>query len=193
MKKLTILCDADDTVENLLIHWIAELNKRYGLNIQKEDVHSWNLSDTYSMLKPEQVYEPIYRKEFWKQITPMEDSSYYMQKLIQDGHDLYIVTAANFETSDAKVARLLELFPFMSWKKIIAAYHKQMIRGDVLIDDGVHNLVNGQYYKILFHQPHNASIDEKQYGITRVRSWKEIYRIISDIVSDKSKGDDEYE
>ena len=36
--------------------------------------------------------------------------------------------------------------------------------GDVLIDDGPHNLVNGPYFRILFDQPHNRGIDEKKYG-----------------------------
>lgn len=33
MKKLTILFDADDTVENLSDCWIAMLNERYGTSV----------------------------------------------------------------------------------------------------------------------------------------------------------------
>ena len=55
MKKLTILFDADDTVENLSDCWIAMLNERYGTSVTPEDVHSWDISLafptlTYSMM-----------------------------------------------------------------------------------------------------------------------------------------------
>ena len=44
MKKLTILFDADDTVENLSDCWIAMLNERYGTSVTPEDVHGWDIS-----------------------------------------------------------------------------------------------------------------------------------------------------
>ena len=39
MKKLTILCDADDTIINLLPHWLSKINRMYGRAVRKEDVH----------------------------------------------------------------------------------------------------------------------------------------------------------
>lgn len=188
MRSLTILCDADDTIEHLLPHWLADLNQTYHKNVKPEDVRFWNLALAYPDLTPEQVFEPIYTKSFWEKITPMEDSQYYLKRLIKDGHKVYILSAANFETSDAKVEKLLKLFPFLDWTKIILAYDKQMIQGDVLIDDGIHNLKGGQYQKLLFHQPHNAEIDETQYGAIRVHSWKEIYEWISRFAKEDEGG-----
>ena len=39
MKKLTILFDADDTVENLSDCWIAMLNERYGTSVTLSLIH----------------------------------------------------------------------------------------------------------------------------------------------------------
>lgn len=36
MKRLTILCDADDTIQELTVHWLAELNKKYNYNVKKK-------------------------------------------------------------------------------------------------------------------------------------------------------------
>lgn len=36
MKSLTILCDADDTIQELTVHWLAELNKKYNYNVKKK-------------------------------------------------------------------------------------------------------------------------------------------------------------
>ena len=38
MKKLRILCDADDTIQELTIHWLAELNNKHNCNVKKEDI-----------------------------------------------------------------------------------------------------------------------------------------------------------
>ena len=55
---------------------------------------------------------------------------------------------------------------------------KQLIRGDVLIDDGIHNLEGGAYKKILFTAPHNRHYDAEAHGMTRVNNWEEAVRII---------------
>ena len=56
MKKLTILFDADDTVENLSDCWIAMLNERYGTSVTPEDVHGWDISLAFPTLTKEQVF-----------------------------------------------------------------------------------------------------------------------------------------
>ena len=61
---------------------------------------------------------------------------------------------------------------------MIITGRKQMIRGDVLIDDGIHNLEGGQYRKILFTAPHNRFYDAEANGMTRVTTWEEVVAII---------------
>ena len=56
-----------------------------------------------------------------------------------------------------------------------------MIRGDVLIDDGIHNLEGGHYEKILMTAPHNINYDAEKHGMIRVRNWKEIERVIDQL------------
>ena len=183
MRKLIILCDADDTLEDLLPYWLNELNQTYGYNVKKEDVKSWNLKAVYPTLTQRQIDAPVFGDELWNKITPVKDSSHYLQRLIEDGHDIYIVTAANYQSIEAKVNRLLEIFPFLHWKKIITTWDKRLIRGDVLIDDGVHNLIGGDYVKLLFDQPHNRNINEEDYGIIRVYTWAEVYEKICEIAN----------
>ncbi len=175
MKKLRILCDADDTIENLATHWIEELNQRYNKNVDCRNRNSWNMCVSYPDLTEEQVLEPLYNDEFWERITPISDSELYLKKLVSDGHEVFIVTASNLETKSAKVNKLLKMFPFLKKENIIFTYDKQAVSGDVLIDDGVHNLLGGKYRKFLFNQPYNEGIDEKAYDITRVFSWKDVY------------------
>lgn len=53
-----------------------------------------------------------------------------------------------------------------------------MIRGNVLIDDGPHNLIGGEYRKILYDAPHNQGLDAEGNGMIRVRNWDEIETVI---------------
>ena len=75
------------------------------------------------------------------------------------------------------------MFPFLSKEQIIRENNKQKIFGDILIDDGVHNLIGGRYKKFLFNRPNNSEFNEKEYDITRVYSWKEVYERISNFVA----------
>ena len=183
MKKLTILCDADDTIINLLSRWLAEVNQMYGKTVCKEDIQSWDITKAYPGLTADEVLNPLYRADFWDTVTPIKGSGYYLERLIKDGHNLSIVTASNLETSGAKTAKLLKLFPFLGREQIIFTQNKQAVPGDVLIDDGVHNLIGGNYRKLLFHQPGNAAFREGEHGITRVYSWKEIYERIKNLAA----------
>lgn len=186
MTKLTILCDADDTIENMSEHWIEELNSRYDLSVKKSDIKAWDMRQAFPTLTSDQIYAPLKQSEFWNKIMPIEGSTVYLKEIMERGHDLYIVTSSHYSTSGAKIAKLLELFPFLNWKQIITAHDKQLIHGDVIIDDGMHNLIgNPCPFRFLFNQPHNENIDETRFGVERVYSWKGIYQKIHDIAFHK--------
>lgn len=64
MKKLTILIDMDDTLEDLLGAWVSYLNTQYGTNVHKEDIRQWDISVAFPSLSKTQVYEPILLDDF---------------------------------------------------------------------------------------------------------------------------------
>ncbi|MBR0086884.1 MAG: hypothetical protein IJL98_03995, partial [Lachnospiraceae bacterium] len=57
---------------------------------------------------------------------------------------------------------------------VIITFRKQLLQGDILIDDGIHNLEGGSYKKILVTAPYNEDYDAEGHGMIRVHSWKEI-------------------
>ena len=177
MEKKIILCDADDTIENLCETWIGYLNRKYGTNVNVEDIVDWNIAKFFPSLTKEMVFEPTFNKEFWKHILPI-DGCYNVLKQVNNRHRLYIVTATNYQTCDTKIERILNLFPFLQWSQFIIAAKKQLVYGDYLIDDGVHNFEGGHYKGILFDRPHNRLFDDKTAGLTRVHTWDEIGNIL---------------
>lgn len=186
MKPLTILVDMDDTIENLLDAWLKSLNNKYGTSYIKEDIKNWNIASYFPMATENDVFAPLLSNDFWPTVTPKEDAQIVLRQLIEDGHSVYIVTASAYQTLSSKMENLLfKHFPFLTWNNVIITKAKQMIKGDILIDDGPHNLIDGDYRGILMDMPHNRLFDEKRYGITRVKSWFEIPHIIETVLKDR--------
>jgi len=213
-KKLTILVDMDDTIENLLVHWIGWLNEAYGTSVDAEEIRSWNIQEAFPSLTTKQVYEPLLLDEFWLRVTPKPDAQDYLQTLADDGHEIYITTSSNYKTIPVKMEQVLfKYFPWLDWDHVIIASKKQMIRGDVMVDDGPHNLEGGRYYKILMDAPHNRGyippddpifsprIGEAKCGarflplfdaigtnnMIRARNWEEVYAVITHLAQDLCK------
>ena len=179
MKSLTVLVDLDDTIEDLLQAWVDWLNGRQGTAVKKYDVTRWDISEFFPEIPKSDVYKPLYDDDFWKTVRPFDGAAEYIQKLKDDGHKVLICTTSNYKTLRSKVDNvLLKHFPMISWNDVIITAYKHLVNGDVLIDDGVHNLVGGSCKKLLMDAPHNRSFDAEASGMIRVHDWSEIYKKI---------------
>lgn len=178
--KMTILVDIDNTIENLLSGWFEALNEKYGTHVKAEDVTDWNVSLFFPTLTRPQIYDIMKEEGFWNRVTPKEDAMEYLPKLVEDGHDVYLCTATDWLDIKPKYELLIKkYFPCIPWEKIIICYNKKLIKADILVDDGVHNLEGGDYYKILYSQPHNLKYDAEKNGMHRAKDWKEVYELIN--------------
>lgn len=178
---MTILVDMDDVLEMLVDAWVDYLNIRYGTNVTKYDVKDWNICKAFPGLDYETVYSPEMDDEFWKDVKPMPGADEALRKLMADGHEIFVVTATLHETLRSKMDNVLfRYFPYIDWSHVIITSRKYMIKGDILVDDGPHNLEKGDYYKILFDAVHNRSFDEKSVGAVRVMNWEEAYDVITE-------------
>lgn len=178
---MTILVDLDDTMVDLLGPWTANLNKKYFLNVKKDDVGEWDMRAAYPTLQEEQIYTPLLEEELWATVKPIDGAVEYIQKLMQQGHEIVVVTATHYDNVGMKMKNvLLKYFPFIPYENVIVAARKQRISGDILIDDGYHNLIGGKYQGILFDAPYNRNFLCRKYGVRRARSWREVYQIINE-------------
>ncbi len=185
---MIILIDMDDTMEQLLKAWIRGVNERYGHTVRYEDVTSWDVSAAFDGLTREQVYSIPDEPGFWGTVEPIEGAADAIRHFIDDGHDVYIVTATPYISVPEKMDDLLfRWFPFISWDQVIITRKKQLIRGDVLIDDGVHNLEGGDYVKVLMTAPHNRDYDAEKNGMIRVSSWEEAESVINDLAASEGR------
>ena len=173
---ITLLVDMDDTIENLLLAWTEWLNNMYGTSVNADDITGWEVQKFFPSLTKDDVYAPLYEDEFWKTVQPKEDAVRYLAHIKELGFKLYICTNSNYQTIRRKLEYIIDrYFPFISWCNVITICNKQLLNADILVDDGVHNLIGGSYKKILMTASHNKDFDANSNGMTRVNNWQEAY------------------
>ena len=184
MKKLIILVDMDDVLEDLVGCWISELNQRYGLHVRYEDITDWKIGTFFPSISKDELYAPLHDPAMWKKLQPMQNAQEVVKRLIQDGHTVRVVTASHYATVHPKMERFLELYPYLSWKDVIVASDKSRVMGDVLIDDGPHNLLVCTGIRLLFDRPHNQKFPAEKHGMQRIKTWDEVYDTITELAKE---------
>lgn len=179
---VTVLIDIDDTIAGLCDAWCDWLNKKYGTTTTPEDITEWKIEKFYPTLTADQVFSPFHDEDFWNSVKPKDNAVEYVEKLINDGFDVYLCTSTNYLFIKQKFESVIKrYFPFIKWEKVIVSYNKAMIRADFLVDDGVHNLESFRGFKFLISRPHNKQYDAEKNFMIRVNDMKEAYLKIRDI------------
>lgn len=180
---LTILVDMDNVLENLTEVWIAHLNKRYNKDVKFQNLKDQDMQIVYPDLSQEQIFEMLNDVNLWKDVKPLPDAVKYLQQLVIDGHKVVIVTSGYFESVALKIRTVLfKFFPFLDWKDIVVAYQKNLVHGDIIIDDDIHNLkTHPCRYRLLFDAPWNHNWDNLSNNVIRVQNWEDIYFCISTV------------
>lgn len=175
---MTILVDMDDVLERLVDAWCTALNERHGTSVLCEHIDDWDIAKFFPGLSKEEVFAPLSDAEFWTTIQPMQNAQEVLKRLKDEGCTIRIVTASHYATIVPKICWLLNHYPYLSWKDVVIASDKSVVKGDIMIDDGVHNLEATNCFKVLFTRPHNLKYDAIANGMYRVSNWDEIYTLI---------------
>lgn len=182
---MVIGIDFDDVINNMLEAWIDELNKKHGTSVKLEDMADWELARQYPTLSESEFFEPIDTPEFWETVTIKPEASEIVKRLITEGHEIYIITSSYYKTLPYKFAKcLFEHFPYLTKENIIITYNKSLIKVDLLLDDGEHNLKNFEGIKVIFDAPYNRNCTCADY---RVATWKEFYILVSQLANKKTR------
>lgn len=192
MKKLIVLIDMDDTIEELIPAWVASLNSKFGTAVLAEDICDWDIKKFFPSIPAEELFGVLGEEGFWETVNPKPGAVEYVKKMIDDGHKVFIVTSSYYKTIAPKMERVLfRHFPYLNWNDVIVTSRKQVVCGDVLIDDGVHNHIGGSYLKLLMDTPHNRRFNAEQFGMVRVRNWAEIYQTVTEYAQLAGKEDEQ--
>lgn len=161
------------------------INERLPVNLSLEDITSYSIEAAL----PEQ-YQWIVNTAFndaamWKKVKMIQNCAKYIEKLYDDGHEIYFATSSLPQNLRKKMNHLSRNMEFLPEDYIINhtinIRNKQLLRFDAMIDDCLNNLIGDRtYFSIALDYPWNRT-DEDIPRFARAHNWKEIYDIIKEI------------
>lgn len=183
VNKMKILLDFDEVINTMTHHWVHTLNCVYGTSVEFEDVNEWDMQKAFPTLTEDEIYNPLHLQTFWNGVEIMSGAKEGIQSILSEGHEIYIVTSAHPDTIKWKAEWLQRELPEIPWSNVIVANNKSLVKGDILVDDGLHNLYEGSYIKVLFDKPWNRNVDKNKLTniIHRVHNWDEIIKLIEEL------------
>lgn len=183
-KRRILLLDLDDVLNTFnsdSTGWIKLYNdkygnehiRQYGTLLKTEHIVDWNLHK-FTLPGVNVFNEFICNNNFFRRVGVQPYAQEVTREMVKH-FDVYVVSASHFSTVPDKAEWLLEHFPHIPIKHFIPCYNKFMVKGDVLLDDGYHNLINFNGTRILFSKPWNRQYqnDEllKLHSIEVMSSW----------------------
>ena len=180
VNKMRLLFDFDEVINTMTRHWVDTLNCVYGTSVKFEEVNEWEMRKAFPTLTEDEIYNPLHLQVFWNGVKIMPGAKEGIQYLLSQGHEIYIVTSSHPNIIQWKAEWLQRELPEIPWSNVIVAHNKSLVCGDVLVDDGLHNLYEGSYIKVLFDKPWNQNVDKSKLADTihRIYNWEEIVKFI---------------
>ena len=182
MKRLIIFFDADDVLVDSSLPAVDRYNATYGESLRYDDLV--NYVDDQFFPPGQSIEKPYYGEPgFFRTFKPFPGAQDLVQKLADDGHELYIATASKLSVIADKTACYDEHFPAFHSKhrNVIPILNKSLLVGSVIIDDLPSNLVNSPCpLRILIDRPWNRLAEG---DFVRCRSYDEVYHHIQDYIS----------
>lgn len=177
---MTIAIDMDNVLCNLQEVVIKLFNDRYKTNYTLEYFTDYDVA--HILPKNEAVLmKTMYGEDnLYSNVKPLIGAQNTVEKLINDGHQVYIVSDIIPKTYAEKVEWLKFYFPQIDEAHIVAMKHKHLFKCDLMIEDNLQNLLAKPYYeRICFDYAWNRNISDYVYGIHRVYSWDEVLDVIN--------------
>lgn len=176
MKKLLkVGLDWDDTLCPFARHAVDLCNKENGTKYSVDDITVWG--DSTPITKKVSPYygdERTYRSQ-----VVTEDTKILVRRL-QEIADVYIVTAVSPRFMGVRAEQIAKAFPDFPEDHILMGAAKNLIKMDVLLDDGPHNILKASAtYPVLMRQPWNQNLS----GVLSVNSLSEFLVLVDQIIN----------
>lgn len=182
MRPLTIGVDVDDVTLDLISEWLDRYNRTYNDSLTPADITTWDID---TLVKPEcgrRIYTFLHDTDLYVGMPPVPGAVEGITALRSAGHRVVFVSTCPGMTQHGKVGRLMGLGVLdqsRAEEDFIATRDKGLVRLDVLIDDGAHNIeaaVRNGTFGILFDREHNAAWTLPGEGTSWVRahSWSDV-------------------
>lgn len=165
MKSKIIFIDMDNTLNKFWIPYVQSYNKIFNKNTTCDPSiqTSYSLTDCLGLehgSKEEALLDEATMNDwdFWTKNMPVYEEAIPIVRDLYEKHDVYILSTPYIKYDlciAAKMQWMEKHFPFFDKTKMIFTWHKELLKGDVLIDDKPSNLESFCGKKITIKYPYN--------------------------------------
>ena len=178
----TIMVDCDNVICNLQEVVVELFNQRYGTSYTLEDFTKYGVEECIPEDDAKKMQAMYAEPGIYDNVKPLPGAQKVLQKFIDYGFQVYIVTDAVADTYGEKVAWIKRYFSFIDDAHIVCMKHKWLFKCEVMIEDKWENLVAGHHYeRVCMNFPWNQSTKDDIYGIYRCNKWDEILDVVTEI------------
>lgn len=182
---MRIICDQDEVLAQFVNKVLKRWNAVNGTDFKREQVNCWRMETVLGIDKLGRsaeglIDEWMQQPGFFEKLEPMPGAIEGFNALRKMGHDVIVATSipeVAVHAFDGKRRWMRKHFPDWSMKNFISCSRKGLLTGDLLIDDGSHNikdwLDNDRGAAVVFDAPWNQEI-KAELGVVRLKSWEEI-------------------
>lgn len=160
MKKLRLLIDIDGIVADTMPYWLNYIAAKTGVKARIEDITQYDLTKCppLSQLEPHVIFDVLQEPGFTSNVPLMEGAFNVLKNLMNDGHEVYLVTARSGAVHIAETYQWVKTqLPFIDTRKqLVFIYDKHLLKADVIIDDQAATLTN---YKAIHQNALTLSIE----------------------------------
>lgn len=189
---MRIVCDMDEVLADFVGAVLKRWNAVQGLSLTRENVTGWNMPEVLGMKGEHEglMDEWMGEKGFFRNLQPTPGAIEGFKTLLKN-HDVVIATSipsVAVHAFEDKRAWLREHIPEFDLHKFIACSSKGWINGDILIDDGGHNIKawaeSLHAHAIVPDCPWNRDLPLwlwRRTDVWRVSSWLQIVEAVGEI------------
>lgn len=166
---MIILVDIDNTITNMNHIWLKYINNEYKTSYKYSDITHWGFFNELEA-QGKDVFSFLHIPQFWKDITVYPNAVFALEHWAKRGHQVYLATASDIFSPSFHIKMEQTLKPFSSHlinqNNIIVTNNKELINGDVLIDDKLETIekwVKLGKMGFIPDQPWNRNYEAKPY------------------------------
>lgn len=170
-RKKVLLLDMDDVTVDQSSAWVKRIYEKTGRIYDREEFKTWDISSILPSEISRMIFEEINKEPgFFRHLPAKEGAIEGIEKLAAY-YDIVFVTASEHYAYQDKYFWIRENLPIFSKPNLVLTHRKDLIAGDIFVDDGPHNLLKSPApLKIIFDHPWNRHISQ----FPRVHNWSQL-------------------
>ena len=181
IRNFKVILDADDVLLDCNRYALELLSQKEGVHYNIDHVTDWG----YLGIPEDRRLDFLQHADFYTSQPALPGAEQFLSRLCELA-DVTIMTAVYPQFMGERVQRISQLFPSFPLENIIMGKRKEMLQADVMLDDGVHNLLqSGAALPVLFRQPWNRNTS----GICSVNYYNEFLSLVEIMQGNRTESD----